>query len=125
MRVIKAVVRMAITGLLLSTLSTAKAQEAPSNEAEFTAAYGQFINCLENVVKIGMTARMEPVQFRAGFAKACKSEETAFKAEGVKLAMTQGRTEAEAGSELDANIAKGREVYAADQEKHFNTGIVP
>lgn len=125
MRVFKAVMGMATTGLLLSTLSTAMAQEAPTSDAAFAAAYGQFVNCLETVVKMGMMARMEPVQFRTGFDKACKSEETAFKAEGVKLAMTQGRTEAEANSELDANIAKGREVYAADQEKHFHTGVVP
>ncbi len=110
---------MLIGGLLGS------AALAQSPQAEFDAAAGRFIGCLRETVRMGMTVKMDPDAFKAGFAKSCKAEEAGFRAAAIKQAIALGRTEAEAAAEVEGNIARGRAAFAADQAAYVRTGKVP
>ncbi len=74
---------------------------------------------------MGMMTKMDPVAFKDGFAKSCKTEEAQFRVEGIKEAVRQGRTEVQAATEVDGNISNGRSIFAADQESYVKTGRVP
>jgi hypothetical protein len=102
----------------------AQAQVA-SASSPFVATATAFSTCLKRTVQMGMMTKMDPVAFKDGFAKSCKAEEARFRVEGIKEAVRQGRTEAEAAREIDGNIANGRRIFAADQESYVKTGRVP
>ncbi|MES2989130.1 MAG: hypothetical protein V4808_14605 [Pseudomonadota bacterium] len=116
---------------LLSTIALAMAipvaahDQSASQPSSFAATAAAFSNCLQQTVKMGMTTKMDPAKFKEGFAKSCKAEEAQFRIEAIKEAVRQGRTEAEAGTEIDGNIANGRRIFAADQESYISTGRVP
>lgn len=80
---------------------------------------------MKHAVQMGMITKMDPAVFKEGLAKGCKAEETQFRIEGIKEAVRQGRTEAQATQEIDNNIANGRRIFAADQETYITTGRVP
>jgi NADH dehydrogenase FAD-containing subunit len=91
----------------------------------FDVAAQAFSGCMAATVRMGMTTKMQPDVFEAGFAKSCKTQEAAFRAEAIKVAMQQGRTEAQAIAEVDGNIANGRRSFLQDQASYIATGKVP
>lgn len=113
---------LACSAIVMPASAQGQAASAPS---PFDVAANTFVNCLKRTVQMGMTTKMDPVAFKEGFAKSCKIEEAQFRAEGIKQAVRQGRTEAQATQEVDGNIANGRRVFAADQENYIKTGRVP
>ena len=118
--------KYALSLACLAIVMPASAQEqAASGPSSFDVSASAFVNCLKRTVQMGMTTKMDPAVFREGFAKSCKIEEAQFRAEGIKQAMRQGRTEAQATQEIDGNISNGRHVFAADQENYIKTGRVP
>lgn len=121
--------RLFVSALILSCGATSLPAHAQDrNNATpslFQVALNDFTNCLKHVVQMGMTVKMEPTKFRDGLEKSCKPEEARFRAEGIKEAVRQSRTEAEAIAEIDGNIANGRRIFAADQESYVRTGRVP
>jgi hypothetical protein len=98
---------------------------APTPQSLFEYAATSFAGCLRETVKMGMITKMDPAVFKAGFARTCRAEEAQFRMRGVQEAIRQGRTEAQAIQEIEANIVNGRRIFAADQEKYFSTGQVP
>lgn len=112
------------SGLAAAASSPAHAQAA-APDPSFAAAATGFANCLKRTVQMGMTTKMDPALFKEGLAKSCRAEESRFRAEGVKAAVRQGRTQVEAAREIDGNIANGRRIFAADQESYVRTGRVP
>jgi hypothetical protein len=108
----------------LTAQATAQNQSAVT-QSSFDVAATSFIGCLRETVKIGMMTKMDPAVFKAGFAQSCKIEEAKFRMEGIKEAIRQGRTEAEAVQEIEGNISNGRRIFAADQESYITTGQVP
>lgn len=115
---------VAIACALGAVSAAAQAPELDGADV-FTAATAGFTNCLTRTVQMGMTTKMDPAAFKEGFAKSCKDEEDRFRAEAVKIAVANGRTEATAIAEVDGNIANGRRIFAADQEVYVATGKVP
>ena len=109
--------------LTLATPSFAENQSAQQPSA-FAFTADAFSNCLKHTVQMGMMTKMDPAKFKEGFAKSCKSEEAQFRIEGIKEAVRQGRSEAEAAQEIDGNIANGRRIFTADQESYIETGHV-
>lgn len=93
--------------------------------SSFDLAANEFIGCLRATVQMGMTTRMDPEQFRASFANACRDEEARFRTAAIREAVAQGRSEADAAAEVDTNIANGRRIFAADQESYVRSGQVP
>jgi hypothetical protein len=93
---------MLMGGLVLAAAAAPAPAQAP---ADFEAAAGRFAGCMVATVRMGMTTKMDPAAFEAGFARSCKAEEAAFRAAAVKQAIALGRTEAEAAAEVDGNIA--------------------
>lgn len=91
----------------------------------FGATSSAFSACLVASVRMGMTLKMEPGVFQVGFAKACLAEQANFRADAIKLAMSQGRSEAAAIAEVDGNIANARRIFAGDEASYFATGKVP
>lgn len=104
--------------------SAASAETAPA-PSRFEVTANVFSHCMRRAVQMGMTVKMDPAKFKAGFAAMCKPEEAEFRTAAIAFAMTQGRTEAQATAEVDGNIANGRRVFAADQESYVLTGRVP
>lgn len=96
-----------------------------SADSPFVVTAMAFSTCLKRIVQMGMMTKMDPAAFKTGLAKSCKAEEARFRAEGVKEAVRQGRTQAEAVREIEGNIASGRRIFAADQESYVRTGRVP
>jgi hypothetical protein len=92
---------------------------------DFAASADKFTACLTGTVRMGMTMRMKPDDFETGFAKACLDEQAAFRAAGIATAIAAGRTPEQAATEIDGNIANGRRIYAADQRRFIETGVVP
>jgi hypothetical protein len=120
------VVSAACLAMAVPAGAQAQAPAPPASEPRaFVASAMAFSTCLKRTVQMGMTTKMDPVAFKAGFAKSCKAEEARFRVEGVKEAVRQGRSEAEAAREIDGNIANGRRIFAADQESYVRTGRVP
>ncbi|HYI41125.1 MAG TPA: hypothetical protein VE053_12490 [Allosphingosinicella sp.] len=117
----------AVSAIGLGAAAPPPAQPPVVAEADspFVAAATAFSLCLKHVVQMGMTTKMDPAIFKEGFAKSCKAEEARFRTEGVKEAMRQGRTQAEAVREIDGNIANGRRIFAGNQESYVRTGRVP
>ncbi|MBO9574278.1 MAG: hypothetical protein J7494_00935 [Sphingobium sp.] len=112
--------------VVLCGLSAVPAQGRDQNgAAAFAAAADGFTSCLTATVRMGMTTKMDPAKFKEGFAKSCKAEEEHFRGEAIKFAMANGRAEAAAIAEVDGNIANGRRIFAADQEKYVTSGVVP
>lgn len=109
----------------LSGGSSALAQVGESDRAEFETAGNAFAGCLKATVQMGMTTKMDPAKFKEGFAKGCTEQEARFRAIAIKVAVASGRSEAEAATEIDGNIANGRRIFAADQESYIKTGQVP
>jgi len=110
----------------LSAMATMVVQESTrASPQPIAVTAASFANCLKAAVQLGMRMRMDPTAFKAGFAQRCLTEERAFRIEGVKEAMRQGRTQAQAAEEIDGNIARGRRTFAADQESYVRTGIIP
>jgi hypothetical protein len=105
-------------------LALALAAQPPQQQA-FEAAMGGFTACMRATVQMGMTTRMDPAAFREGFARSCMAEETRFRAEAMRFAMSHGWTEARARSEVETNVANSRQAFAADQESYVRTGRVP
>ena len=91
----------------------------------FEASADKFTACLANTVRMGMTMKMKPENFEIGFAKSCLEEQAAFRTAGIATAIAAGRTPDEAAAEIDGNIANGRRIYAADQRRFIETGVVP
>jgi len=91
----------------------------------FDAAATEFLTCLRASVQMGMTTHMDPARFRTLFADSCKDEEARFRSAAVRAGVEAGKSEAEAAAEVDANIANGRRIFAADQESYVRTGRVP
>jgi hypothetical protein len=110
-------------GLLCGAASGPASAQTP--DPEFGAAAGQYIACMVMTVRMGMTVKMDPDTFKTGFDKACKPQEARFRAAAIKQAMASGRTEAEAEAEIEGNIARGKAIWAADQESYIRTGKVP
>jgi hypothetical protein len=110
-------------GLLGAAVPSSASAQTP--DPEFGAAAGQYIACMVMTVRMGMTVKMDPGTFKTGFEKACKPQEARFRAAAVKQAMASGRTEAEAEAEIEGNIARGKAIWAADQEAYIRTGKVP
>lgn len=116
----------ALGAVCLAVAGPAGAQAPVASEGSpFVVTATAFSNCLKRTVQMGMMTKMDPVAFKEGFAKSCKAEEARFRAEGVKEAVRQGRSQAEAAREIDGNIANGRRIFAADQESYIRTGRVP
>jgi hypothetical protein len=111
--------------LLGGLLSAAAAASPPPTQAEFEAAAGYFSGCMVATVQMGMLTKMDPGTFKAGLDKSCKPEEARFRAAAVRQAMALGRPEAQAGEEVDGNIARGRAIWASNQETYVRTGKLP
>ncbi len=110
---------------LTLTVPTYAQNQSDQQPSSFAITANAFSNCLERTVQMGMMTKMDPAKFKEGFAKSCKTEEAQFRVEGIKEAVRQGRSEAEAAQEIDGNIANGRRIFAADQESYITTGRVP
>ena len=106
-------------------LALALAAQPPQQQQAFEAALAAFTGCMRATVQMGMTTRMAPAEFKAGFARSCMAEETRFREEAVRFATGHGWTEARARAEVEANVANSRQAYAADQESYIRTGRVP
>lgn len=91
----------------------------------FDTAATEFVTCLRASVQMGMTTHMDPARFRALFADSCREEEARFRSAAIRAGVEAGKTESEAAAEVDANIANGRRIFAADQESYIRTGRVP
>jgi hypothetical protein len=112
----------------MSLLLLFLAMQAAPTEAtveKFRQSFHIYNGCIVNTVKLGMTTKMEPAVFKAGFAKSCLVEEEAFRQSFVQVVIESGKTPEQARTEVDENIAKGRAVYIADQASYVNTGSVP
>ncbi len=103
----------------------AQAQPAPELVTQFSEAGGAFAGCLTATVQMGMTTRMDPEAFKIGLAKSCLDQQAAFRKLAIEVAVANGKTEVDAAAEVDGNIARGRSIYAADQESYVLTGRVP
>ena len=113
-------------GAWLAVAAPAYAQElAGTPPSQFAVTAASFSNCLKAAVQLGMAMKMDPAAFKAGFAQKCLPEEAAFRIEGVKEAIRQGRTQAQATEEIEGNIANGRRIFAADQESYVRSGNIP
>ncbi|HSF12790.1 MAG TPA: hypothetical protein VLA50_07435 [Erythrobacter sp.] len=91
----------------------------------FSAAANAFTTCLGATVQMGMTTRMDPATFKDGLAKSCLPEEARFKALALEVSIANGQAEEQATAEIEANIVKGRAIYASDQEQYVKTGRIP
>jgi hypothetical protein len=91
----------------------------------FEAAAGAYAGCMTEIVRMGMTVKMAPDEFKAGFDKSCKAEEAAFRAAAIAQAKALGRSDAEAAAEVDGNIARGKAAWAADEAAYVRTHQVP
>jgi hypothetical protein len=69
--------------------------------------------------------RMKSEDFETGLAKSCLDEQAAFRTAGIATATAAGRTPEQAAAEIDGNIANGRRIFAADQRRFIETGVVP
>lgn len=113
-----------IAALTLAVPVSASEPPTPEQQEAFSKAAGEFTACLVATVKIGMTTRMDPAAFKAGFALSCTDEQAAFRSTAVPVAMTTGLSREQAETEIDTNIANGRRIYASDQETYVSTGKV-
>jgi hypothetical protein len=116
---------LATAALLASASARAEETAPPELQQSFLRAANAFSGCMTEAVKMGMMARINPETFRSAFQKMCTPEETAFRAEAIRLGMAAGRSQTEAEQEADGNIAESRRTFAADQESYFRTGRVP
>ncbi len=92
---------------------------------DFADSADKFTACLASSVRMGMTMRIKPEDFETGFAKSCLEEQAAFRKAGIATAIAAGRTPDAATAEIDGNIANGRRIFAADQRRFIETGVVP
>ena len=106
----------------MSTLLFAIALQSAST---FEASLAAFSACQVHTVQMGMTVKMPPAEFEAGFTKSCKAEEAVFRADAVRRAIELGRTPEAAAAEVDGNIAKGRRIFIRDEATYVATGRVP
>jgi hypothetical protein len=114
---------LAFAAALAAAAGAPGAAQAP--QSEFEAAVADYAGCMVAAVRMGMTTKMDPAAFKAGLDKSCPEQEAKFRAAAVRQAMSLGRTEAEAKAEVEANIARGKAAWAADQESYVRTGKVP
>lgn len=109
-----------VLGFALFLAATA----AEPSPALMTAANG-FTACLTATVRMGMTMKMDPAVFAQGFEKSCLQEQQAFFDEAVKFEMASGKSKDEAAKQINAQIAEGRRIFAANQASYIATGKVP
>jgi hypothetical protein len=111
--------------MILALALAAQQPPQPPQQQAFEVAMGAFIGCMRATVQMGMTTRMAPAEFQAGFARACHAEEARFREEAVRFATASGWTEERARAEVETNVANSRRAFAADQESYVRTGVVP
>ena len=121
----KASVASALAAIAVALPDSASAEPSEELINRFSAAASAFTTCLGATVKIGMTTRMDPETFKVGFAKSCLPEELRFKELALEISIANGQTEEQAKAEIEANIVKGRAIYASDQEQYIKTGRIP
>jgi hypothetical protein len=101
------------------------AAPAPPAQGSFEAAAGDYAACMTAVVRMGMTTKVDPDAFRTGLQKACPAEEARFRAAAIAQARALGRSDADAATEVDGNIARAKAAWAADEATYLRTGHVP
>jgi hypothetical protein len=123
--VLKASAASALAATAVAFPQSVSAEPSEELISRFSAAANAFTTCLGATVKIGMTTRMDPETFKVGFAQSCIPEESRFKELPLEVSIANGQTEAQAKAEIEANIVKGRAIYASDQEQYVKTGRIP
>ena len=116
---------MRVLMLMLFAPASAFAAPAPPAQAAFEAAAGDYAACMTSVVRMGMTVKMAPAEFRTGLQRSCPAQEARFRAAAIAQAKALGRSDADAAAEVDGNIVRGKEAWAADEATYVRTGRVP
>lgn len=94
----------------------ATAQDAIDPERAFARAARSFTACLASAASNGGA---QPEAFRAEFARACSTQEIAYRESGVRLRMSRGASEQQAISETDADVSNGRRNFLTEQTRRY------